>query len=431
MHLKTSISAIVLSLLLPATVLAAAPGLPTVDGGAAKVGTVTGIKTSVDNGKVVVSWDAATGDHIATYNVYWSHASILKANGQYDDFASVDGTKTSLTLDHVPPVQMLYVSVMAVNDKNEESPYFAEEAMVDVSGMTNESVSSDESSSIAITSSTSFESSVSSESSVKTGEPQSLKLLSAEAVSATGILLTFSDTVAVDSAKAVDAFSIQTGSGKQLALTRIVINGKTILLNTLPQTRGAVYVVRIGDGVTGKDALGNAFAMDAIQAPMLFTGHASGLEPQASSSSTASAEAENLTDLKSLTLLHASEGKGFYSVTANWRITDSDTIVGYSVSQSTDGGRIWSNPALISKTVKTVKIPHIPAGTFSLLVHVRFADGSTSRGLMESVILKGVPQGHGTSGHLPNSGTGTVIAFLLASALLGYRIISKRQRVEA
>lgn len=423
MTLKTRFGIAVMTFCLPAVAMAVAPG------------SVTGIKAEMKDGKVAVSWTAVTDQKIASYHIYYSHQSILKNGGQYDDYQTADGDATSATLDRVPPVATLFVSILAANDAGEESAYFAEETSVDIASVQTTSNQPTSTATIPpaptlVTDATDTDpmtiAATSSTPAKVTGEPASLKLLSAESVSATGVLLTFSDTVTVDNAKATKAFIIKTGSGKELTLTRLVITGKTVLLNTLPQERGVVYVVTVGDGITGTDPYGNEVPMDSAQAPMLFTGNKDGTAPDTQDTPWQ----PTMPEIRALRLTKESEGNNLFTVTAEWNVPSDARVAGLSISQSADGGNEWSTPSLVSKTVASVRIPHVPAGTFGILIKVRASDGSTSSGVRQSITLKGtVPKGDGTSGHLPNSGSSTLFALLLTSSILGWKFFSKRKLV--
>src|SRR3989344_4868941 len=94
---------------------------------------VTGIQGTYENGQVRVRWEApAEAGDIAAYRIYYSRASILQNGGEYEDFETVSGTRQEFILTDFPKARALFLSVLAVDQNQEESPYFAEEAKVDI-----------------------------------------------------------------------------------------------------------------------------------------------------------------------------------------------------------------------------------------------------------------------------------------------------------
>jgi hypothetical protein len=90
---------------------------------------VTGINAAFTDGQIGIEWNAPGGD-VVTYRVYYSQRSILSNNGAYDDFVQTNSDATSFVMSSVPPYSPVYLSVLAVNTKGEESPSFVEEVQV-------------------------------------------------------------------------------------------------------------------------------------------------------------------------------------------------------------------------------------------------------------------------------------------------------------
>lgn len=343
---------------------------------------VTGITAVNEGGRVRVTWNQVQGD-IRSYRIFYSHASILGNGGLYDDFESVDGTVNTHLLQTVPPVDELFVSILAVDGTGAESPYFLEEARVTLNG----------------NGPTSAASSAAQSQPVQGGDM--LRLMSAQAVSATGVLLTFSHPVSIPQAQAAQAIMIDAGSGRMLQMRRYVLEGNTVLVHTVAQERGTAYRVTVASYVTGKAGT-QALALAADQTPVLFTGHASGVAPmpgQQPSGQTVS----DVTNLR----LRAQPENGAYTVEATWQ-TPAGTIAGYSVSQTTDGGRTYSAARMVDKSATAVKVPGVPAGQFGILVKVVAPDGTQSRGIAQIInlpALQGGSQFPGTVTPMPNQGS--------------------------
>lgn len=103
-------------------------------------------------------------------------------------------------------------------------------------------------------------------------EPEDmLELLSVQAISATGVVLTFSaEIIPPGGGPAEMIFRIEDGSGATLRITRIDIIGATVTLSTDTQVRKKVYRVHVSDSLQGRSPLtGNTTLM-------LFSGHFTG-----------------------------------------------------------------------------------------------------------------------------------------------------------
>lgn len=394
-----------LSLVFPLTAFAAAPG------------NVTGIKAALADGKVTVSWNKADGD-IASYRVFFSHASILKEGGLYDDFDTADGAANTYVFPTLPPVDTLYVSVLAVNKQGEESPYFVEEASVR----------------LATQAAASSQPLIAQGGAVST----SLRLLKAEKASGTGILLTFSDTVSTTASDLAPLFTVEFGSGFSLPVTKSDARGNTVLLTTFPMTPGTVYLVAVTGDVTGTNANGQALTMDQNQLPVFVQ---DATVPQQTVSDHA--------DVTNLRLRAIAEGNKRYTVEASWNAPNAQGVDGFVIAQSIDGGRTYGPALKVSGTSRAVTIPHVTASTLGIAIRTVYADGQASKGIFQSVTL-GNGQTSGTvsskpsapapvgsvtgqnnhGGSLPESGLNIWVLLTLTGAAVAWKKM-RLQRVEA
>jgi|GEM_PF-5391089 len=379
---------------------------------------VTGIRAELRDNRVVVSWNPVDGD-VKKFRIFYSHASILDQGGVYDDYEDAPGTATEHTLSSVPPVSTLYVSVLAVGQDDVESPYFMEEATIELgtpSGGTQGAAASSvaafpPSPTVAMQSAT-------------------LQLLTAVSTSSTGVTLTFTHPVSVPEQFKDQAFSIKSGSGQELGIARYRIVGNQALLDTAPQIAGRVYQVTIHASLAGKTSGDQLVPQDGSTAPLLFTG----LQTDASVP-----EVQNL----KLTI----KGK---DVEALWT-PPAGTIRELHVQQSTNGGRTFGAAVRMDKASKGVTIPNVAGGTFTLLVRSVSIDGSVSRGITQTVTIGGPttagsssskpattsssskssvsskPTTPGTNpGTLPNSGLGLVTIVGLSGAATGMRFLRRK-----
>lgn len=375
---------------------------------------VTGITAVNENGNVRVSWTQVEGD-ISAYRIFYSHASILGNNGLYDDFESVDSSVSMHLLRNVPPANELFVSILAVDASGEESLYFLEEARVQLEGGAG----------------------TSSASSTALQDDGMLRLLRAEAISATGVTLTFTHPVNIPQTQALDAIKIDYGSGETLQLRRFILEGNTVIVHTVAQQRGTVYRVSVGDIVTGNAATGTGtIALANDQTPVLFTGHPDGTVPAPEEETPTTPAVPEVAQLR----LNAQPGENkTYTVEATWQ-TPAGMIAGYSIAQTTDGGITYSEPSMVDKAATAVKIPGVPAGRFGVRITVIGTNGSQSRGIMQHINLPAlqdsplpggvIPMPGKGDGSLPDSGPALWLAVSGLGASLGaWRL--RRQRTNA
>jgi hypothetical protein len=415
-------------------------------------GNVTGIKGEAVNGKAHVSWQKPAGEEPVNYRIFYSRQSILQQNGLYDDFETVPAASLDYTFDALPyAADVLYVSVLAVSAKGEESPLFLEEARIQLTAaQTN--IPSPGSSAMAqpTPSSASFVSSAAPASGV-------IRMLSAKAISATGVLVTFSDTVSISPADAAQAFLIKDASGALLRVTRLVILGKEVTIHTVKQERSRVYRLEATDAIGGLGAQGTALKIDPQQSDVLFTGHETGLPygstvssfgfASRASSSRASVAGPSfpqaVEDIRNLVLRGQDEGDS-YRIEASWQAPNASGIREYKVSQSRDGGRTYGKSQTVPASANGLNIDEIPGGSFALQVQTVYTDGRLSRGVSQSITLplKGIPgKGKGTvgsiiekpaqtGGQLPSSGIALGLPVVLSGMGVGFQMWRRKRMQE-
>ncbi len=426
--LRASIFLLILSL--PLSVEAIAPGAP------------SRIKiTDVKAGQIQLEWTAPADKNISYYRVYYSRASILGSGGKYDDFEITPTNSTSFTLTGYPEGSKLYIGVLAVNESGEESPFFTEEAIINLT----------KPGSTSSVSSAAASASAASSSSVGTAEPQ--KLLSAKVLSSTGILLTFSLPVSLAQDEAKKAFEIDDGSGALLALRQLVIKDNTIIIKTAPQLKEHPYTLDVSTVVKGKSPMGVIVDLDMSTASVNFMGDANGAEPfkpsliptsssskqssssaessedsssaPVSSSSSSSVQGTTLSEVANLRLQAQRGANGLYTVIATWTHTNNPaTVSGFQLQQTRDRGASYAAMQFAAATVQSVRFSSVPAGDFGLLVKVRGTDGTVTKGIIQSVAL---PMDKPT-GPLTDSGP-SILALLVAAGGTGGALLMRKKKL--
>lgn len=399
---------------------------------------VTGIQGSVRDGKAHVQWQQPAGEQPAMYRLFYSRLSILQQNGLYDDFETVPGDATEYTFESLPYVtDKLFVSVLAVDANGEESPLFVEEARIDLN------TAGTASSAPAVQASSAAQSTQ-----TVAGAQQ---MLSAAAQSATGVLVSFSLDVQMDTRLAADAFSIKDASGSVLRITKLVIQGKDVLLHTVPQQKGKVYRLHVSNIVKGKTAQGQATELDKDQNDILFMGHETGLTMGVSSSaqtvvssaissvaqsSVASAMPSEIGDVRSLNVRGQRQGNA-YSIDVTWLPPSTQNIREYRIAQTRDGGKTFDTPRTVPATTLGLKISGVPAGNYAVLVQAVGQDGTLSRGVMGTLRLPAISGGSNLGGNvigggkgkgkgLSDTGIATTLPILLSGAAAGWQITRRK-----
>jgi hypothetical protein len=392
----------------------------------------------VRSDQIQLEWTAPTDTNISYYRVYYSRTSILANGGKYDDFEITPGKATSFTLTGFPQTSKLFVAVLAVNENGEESPYFTEEAVVNLGlpGTTSSVRSSAPSSS--------------SSSSVATDMQ---KLLSVKVLSSTGVLLTFSLPVSLAQENAAKAFEIDDGSGALLALRQLIIKDNTITIKTAPQLKDHPYTLDAGNVLKGKSSLGILVDLDPSTASVRFMGDANGREPflpslissssssrqsssdvmsssssessLASSSSSSAVQAMQILDVTDLRLEAQRQEDGSYTVVATWKNqNDPDTVSALQLQQTRDRGVTYASPQMAPATLQSARFSQVPAGDFGIMIKVRSIDGTLTRGAVQTVSL---PVTGNTSTPLTNSGPSIFLLVVAAGGTAGSLWMKKKQ----
>ena len=208
-----------LTFLVPASVMAV--GAPA---------NVRGIQISNANGAITVTWQAQT-ENVSFYRVYYSHASILGNQGNYDDFERTRGLETAYTFSKAPLANgTLFVSVLAVSPDGTESEGFEEEASINLGTAPTPVVTA-----------------------VPTATPSApMTITSVGPISSTGILVTFSEDIALNDTTASDGYFVVTDTGGTLiSTTRVDVVSSTVMIHTNPQTPGKTYILTFAKVIPG------------------------------------------------------------------------------------------------------------------------------------------------------------------------------------
>ena len=393
---------------------------------AQEVSNVTGIRAGASaDGKVTVQWDPAQGD-VQKYRIFYSHASILEQGGVYDDYEDAEGTATEHTLSSVPPVSTLYVSVLAVGPNGVESPFFVEEAVVNLGTPTGTQPTAAASSSVAA-----FPPSP-----TVAMESSTLQLLTAMSTSSTGVVLAFTHPISIPEQYQNQAFVIKSGSGILLQVVRYRLDGAFAVIDTGTQVPGRVYQVTIHGSIAGKTPNGELVPQEQGTAPLLFTGLRTDL---------------SVPEVQNVKL--ESKGK---DVVATWTLP-SATIRELQIQQSTNGGRTFGTAVRMDKSAKGVTIPNVTTKQLTVLVRVVAGDGAVSKGVQQTISIDGSPVQASSSsaasvggssskasvsskpavtpgtkpGTLPSSGLGLATIAMLSGAATGMRFIRRKNAPKA
>lgn len=370
---------------------------------------VNQIEVEYSDNQVVVSWTKVPEQNITAYRVYYSSESILENQGAYDDFKATDGPKSLLSFDEFKAGQKVYFSVVAVDDASVESPGFVEEVSVTVPAnidkapefqLPNRQNSSDGTLSISSVSSSQSSSSV---------EPTTVELLSAQATSPQQVQLNFSTFITVENSAAQNAFKIVDRDGDELFITKLEINGLDVRLGTESQVKNMIYEVQLSEPIEG---FLNAEPLDETARRAFFTGHPNGNDTKTSSttssqvssgsnssiSSVASSQnsstaqvadsLEQPADVQNLRFNAVRNVYNLYDVQVEW---DVPVVTGglayYLISQTTDGGRTYSDVQLVQAGIGGVQIPNVAAGSLGVNVQTVNALGYMSRGVYDAIQL--------------------------------------------
>lgn len=401
---------------------------------------VTGLNAEYKDNAISVSWNASEDLTVAYYRIYWSRQSILENGGRWEDFAATAGKEPAYQLRDFPQAPSLWIAVMAVTTYGEESSVFTEEVKVDLFGGTASSAQSSVATSASSASTNSSASSASSESSASSVMPTTFDLLSAQAVSATGVLLTFSMPISIQAADAPRAFTLIDASGSLLQARRITIKDNTMLIDTLPQRRDMQYIVSVSDVV--KSPSGKS--VSAARSQLTFLGHTNGLTPESAQNQQ---QAVLVQDIANLNIRAEQQLDGTYTVTATWLPRDAvANIAAYQIQQTQDNAQTWSESQTVPSNTTSIRVAGVRSGMFGVIVKVIGSNGLFSKGTYGSIELPAFDPGQPTDNQppltgnvtdppivtpkppkVPQTGAPEVLVVLLAGLAAGFHVHKKRR----
>lgn len=381
---------------------------------------VTGIRATAEPDGVRVSWDAVPGT-VASYRIFYSHASILENGGLFDDFVTVDGDLTQHLLRQLPAVTELTVAVIAVDRTGEESPFFVEEATVTLPDTSTPRL---EPSPVL----------------APDAAPVTLRLLMADSRSATGMVLSFSHVVQLHASGAV---RITTATGGHLSVTAVHASGAQLIVTTASQQPGAIYAIRLDESITGIDGT-TILPLVTDDMPTLIAGFVPPVIPPPTSAASSAPSATN-TDVRSL-ILRAQPVGSLFTVEAQWHAVRDATH--YEIRQTTDGGNTFGPVQSVPVPATGVRISRVTPGSFGLHVSALLSDGTRTLGSMQWIDLPGaaLPLPDPLAGqllpaprpvpptavdHLSQSGPAFPALLALSGALGGLLVIRRRQRLRS
>ncbi len=274
-------------------------------------------------------------------------------------------------------------------------------------------------------------------------------LMTAQAVSPTEVLLTFSHPVQILPKDAPSAFLIRDTFGRTLAIQSITIDNATILVRTVEQQSNRLYEIALSEPLEGYPSM----PLHVVDRNAFFTGHpaANGSGqfsfPLTSSNPPPVGSAE---DPIGYLLYAAPNADGTYNVVGTWNRNPLAKLpVQYIFTQSLDDGKTFSEPQALPGAIGGIEIKGVVPGLFGLKIQILDEAGKLSEGVFQTIQLPGnrdaftqvvtspitattIPIGQpiihqpstmkpGKSGGLSDSGPGIAsVAVLLAGGLLGW-----------
>ena len=388
---------------------------------AAAPANISHVGALITNGMLTVTWEAPTDTaNIDFYRVYFSHASILGNEGNYDDFERTSGSESTYTFKTLPlKSSKIFVSVLAVNKDSTESEGFETEASVnaptDAAPVAPVEKTSD---------APAAQEAPPSSGASATDVPMSIG--SVGAISGTGVLFTFSKQVSSSTQFTTDEFTITDMSGAALQITAVEVYGTTIILRTAMQEAKKEYQVTILQPIPSEDGT-NMPTGDPIHFMSFVTENSAPQEvpmPNDQSSSLAYVRNPMLGQVNpmnqamlpgmsldpiNLILRPIRRSDGTYNVIAQW-IASADPqrlIAAYSLFTSTNGIQYGRN-ASVPNSETTIQYTRIPAGLFGVKVAAKDIYGKESQGVQKVI-------------NLPNSGLGLLGIMAVSGLAAGSR----------
>lgn len=332
---------------------------------------VSGVTAQALDGQVIVQWDAIDSAMIDYYRVYYSTESILENNGIYDDFEVTDGNLT--TLSFIPPrnTQDIYVAVIAVSGGGVESPYFIDEAYVKVPAGPAVLDPKDEPEPPEVRN-------------PDVPAHTTLKLLKATVTTPEEIVAEFSTAVIVDPASAVHSLKVTKAGGYELVIRSIVIDDKTVIINTATQERGVVYNVQFAEPFAGRSGQ----SLDPDTRSVLVKGHASGKEPMRMEEATPPIipslpdmqEPAGPSEVLDADMQVTAQPDGNFTVTIPWTLPKRSDLWKVVVYQTRDG-RTFGPATLLPLDIAGVQLQNVTPGFYGLYIQTVTRKGEVSPGV--------------------------------------------------
>ncbi len=196
---------------------------------------VKSIAAHVNGDAITVLWSQLPG--AVSYRIYFSHESILKNGGNYDDFQQTPDMQTVYVFKNAPlKSDKIYFGVLAVDKSGNESDGFEVETSIQTSSQSSES---------------SVAAMPAGESPTSTAIPMGIE--SVQAITETGILVTFTKELDAGSIVNSNYFLIMTASGTVLPAGKTTVNGKQVLIVTNLQTPDTEYILRLLSTIPATD----------------------------------------------------------------------------------------------------------------------------------------------------------------------------------
>ncbi|MFH0770002.1 MAG: hypothetical protein V1926_01350 [Candidatus Peregrinibacteria bacterium] len=404
---------------------------------------ITGLGAEMVDGALKVSWSAPS-EGAAFYRVYFSAKSILENAGLYDDFETTTGPETEYTFAELPDVPVLYIAVLGVSAENEDANTFVEEVAVPLpksapAPTTPEPTPTplevqEETVALPQTPVSSPPEEIIASSSASSEAAKTVSLAAVNVTSATGIVLTFTSPLLVEASRAPEAFSITDSSGFLLPIRRIVIENAQITVETEMQEQNRLYTLRVSEPAYSPTGL----PLDPVNRSSFFQGHPEGRLPSEPLPINPVTDVQPVQGLVNFLMEALPEANGLTTVKATWELDgDPRDLFHYLVTQSSDGGKTFSDPTIL-ENVGGITVRGIPPGTFGLSITPIRIDGTQAAGVFRSITVGTVApppapvptasitsQAKGpTTPASPLSTTGAasmLITFIALGAAAGYR----------
>lgn len=394
--------------------------------GGAPPSTVSRVTVAAQVDAVLVSWDPVTDpDGIDYYTIYYSHASILKGNGKFEDFEKTNDASTSFTLRDLiqrgfKPGDSVFVTVLATDRSGAQSPSFTTEASATLPGG----------------------GSIPPPSPSVPPPSAGPTLLRAVSEGATRVILYFSEEVVFPD-QGASTLSIRDDVTQQvLPLLSVSIEGARAILATAGQTARARYIVTVTDVVKSKGGTpilppGNSVAFIAREEampstpppPLPPTSPSPPAPPGAPATPppppppsfalppTPSRDTTPPEDPTDLNLRKTLQMNGHYTVAVSWResVNSAKDFAQYALYESRDDGKTFAGPVAVAATIVSAKLTDVAPGILTVKVTARDATGNESPGIVRSIVL-------------PDTGPEFVLLLSLVGAGVGTALRRRRRR---